>query len=80
MSNSRDYAKMAAVRDYLVELTCAVSDAAMDGPFEGYDSTETELYFMRKAVGPLATMFGIDLESRASIDLVAQAFISQMGL
>ncbi|MBI4557662.1 MAG: M28 family peptidase [Candidatus Hydrogenedentes bacterium] len=75
-----NYAKMAALSDYLVELTSQISARDLSGPFEGYDSTEDELYFMRKTIGPLVEAFGIPLEDRASINLVAQTLMAHFGL
>ncbi len=49
-----NYQKMAAITEYLTELSGVVAAAPLDGPFEGYDSTAAELHSMRSAIGPFA--------------------------
>jgi hypothetical protein len=75
-----NYTKIAAIRDYLIQLVHAVCTCSLPGPFEGYDTTETELRFMRKTLGPLIDGLGLKLESRADIDRIAEIMIVQFGL
>jgi hypothetical protein len=75
-----NYEKMAAIARYGVELGAALSNASLDGPFEGYDSTPHELYFMRKALGPSAERWGITFRSRHDIDRLAMTLLSQFRL
>ena len=75
-----NYKKMAAIARFLVDLLADLDTRALDGPFEGYDSTETELRFLRKAIGPITESLGLSLESRADIDLVTHLLVAQFGL
>ncbi|MBI5092862.1 MAG: M28 family peptidase [Candidatus Hydrogenedentes bacterium] len=75
-----NYEKMAALGEYLAELTEKVCGAALDAPFEGYDSTPAELRLMRRAIGPLVESMGFALNNRRDIDRVVMAIASQFGL
>jgi hypothetical protein len=75
-----NYQKMAAITDYLTELSVAVAETPLDGPFEGYDSTEAELHFMRHAIGPFARTLGFELSSRRDIEQVVAHFMGHFRL
>ena len=75
-----NYGKMAAIASYLVRLTVAVSGSALQGPFEGYDTTETELRFMRKHAGHVAKLLGISLDSRQGLEQLVHYLVSTYGL
>ncbi len=75
-----NYQKMAAITEYLTELSVSLAETPLDGPFEGYDSTEAELYFMRSALGPFASTLGLDLSSRGDIERVVAQFIGHFRL
>lgn len=77
-----NYGKMAAIADYLTRLADEVSSTRLDGPFEGYDTTNTELYFLKKNIQPALQRFGLDLEfrSREDIDRLLTIMVSQFGL
>jgi len=75
-----NYEKMAAIAGYLIETATAVAAAELRGPFEGYDTTNTELDFLRRAIGPMVEAFGLKLESRADIDRLVQTMVMQFGL
>ena len=75
-----NYAKIALLRDYVVALTLDVSRRALEGPFEGYDSTQTELHFLKDTVGPIVEALGLSLETRSDIDVVARALQAQFDL
>jgi hypothetical protein len=75
-----NYAKMARIAEYLVRVTEAVSGTALDGPFEGYDSTATELRLMRKHAGPLAAQLGMSLDTREDLEALIGELIGRYGL
>lgn len=75
-----NYGKMASIAEYLVQVTDAVSKTALDGPFEGYDSTATELRLMRKHAGRLAAQLGMRLDSREDLEAVIAELIGRYGL
>ncbi len=75
-----NYAKMARIVDFLDAVTAAVSRARLQGPFEGYDSTETELALMRKHLGGLAQNLGISLNTRAELEALVFHMVTQYGL
>jgi hypothetical protein len=75
-----NYEKMGRIRDYVIEVTRAAAGAALEGPFEGYDSTETELYFLRKHGGAIAAALGIDLQGRSDIEVLVQLMVNESGL
>lgn len=72
-----NFAKMAAIARFLEELTARTSRARLDGPFEGYDTTATELYFMLKHVAGLAAGLGIRLQSRADIERLVSRLLAR---
>ncbi len=47
------------------------------GPFEGYDTTATELEYMRPVLGPMAQRLGLKLESRPDIDYLTTFIASR---
>ena len=78
-----NYEKMAAVVPYLNDLVERISKSEMKGPSEAIDTTETELYFLRKNVLPtLLDGFGLDLDlnSRNDIDQLVRMMTSQFEL
>jgi len=75
-----NYQKMAAVAGYLTELSVSLAQTPLDGPFEGYDSTAAELYFMRKALGPFAQTLGIALATRQDIERIVAHFMGHFRL
>ena len=60
-----NYVKMASIRDFLFEAVQAVSRSMLSGPFEGYDTTTTEIEYFKSAAGPLLQQLGVELSSRA---------------
>lgn len=75
-----DYGKMAAIADVLEALTRDVARRELDGPWEGYDTTPTDLRTMRAALGGLASRLGMTLENRADIDRLAWFLVHEVGL
>jgi hypothetical protein len=75
-----NYQKMAAVTEYLAELSVAVAETPLEGPFEGYDSTAAELHSMRNAIGPFARTLGIALATRQDIERAVAHFMGHFRL
>ena len=77
-----DYAKIDAIADYMCSLTERVCAASLTGPFESYDTTETELYFLRKTVLPVIDQLGLGLvlRSRDDIDSLVQLMMANFDL
>jgi Zn-dependent M28 family amino/carboxypeptidase len=75
-----DYPKMAAVANVLEALTRDVAGRRLAGPWEGYDTTATDLRTMRAALGGMAASLGVTLESRDDIERLAGLLVPEMGL
>lgn len=75
-----NYQKIAAITEYLAELSVAAAAAPLDGPFEGYDSTAAELHSMRSAIGPFARTLGITLAARQDIERVVAQLMGTFRL
>ena len=75
-----NYAKMAALVEYLTRITEAVCETDLTGPFEGYDTTDTELFLLRRALGPFLDALGAPLNNRRDIDGLVAAFMMHVGL
>lgn len=65
-----NYHKMAAITAWLADVTVAVAGASLRGPFEGYDTTATEIECFRAIGGPLLQQLGLDLRTRADLDIL----------
>ncbi|MEM7156613.1 MAG: M28 family peptidase [Myxococcota bacterium] len=63
-----DYDKMAAIRNYVVAATQRASAQALSGPFEGYDTTPTEVAMVRRNMAPMLQQFGLEVQGREDID------------
>ncbi len=74
-----NYAKMAGVARFLEELVARVSASRLDGPFEGHDTTATELHFLSRHLGALARELGVRLEGRADIERLVSRMLA-LGL
>jgi Zn-dependent M28 family amino/carboxypeptidase len=75
-----DYGKMAAIADVMEALARDVAHRELEGPWEGYDTTATELRAMQDAFGELAAQMGATLESREDIDRLAAVLVQRLGL
>jgi hypothetical protein len=75
-----DYPKMAHIVDYLSSVVAVTSYTELSGPFEGYDTTATELRLMEKHIGDLAAQFGVSLKSRADLELLVFQMVTRFGL
>ncbi len=77
-----NYEKIEAIARYLCLLAEAVSLAELQGPFEGYDSTATEVYFLGKTVQPLLDNMGLDLQlrTRRDVDRLVEFMLTNFGL
>ena len=76
------YAKLDAIADYVCNLTERVCAASFAGPFESYDTTETELYFLRKTIKPVIDQMGLGLglRSRSDIDSLVEFMMANFDL
>lgn len=72
-----DYPKMAATADSVEAMVRGVAALPLEGPWEGYDTTATDLATMRRGLGPLVRTMGEKLESRRDIDRVAAILLSR---
>ena len=75
-----DRPKCAAMADLVEALTRDVASRALDGPWEGYDTTATDIATMRASLGPLLDGFGTRLESRPDIDRVVALLLQRARL
>lgn len=74
--------KMAAIACYLLFLATSVTRTRLDGPFEGYDSTDTELRALRQYFQAFRDANGlpIKLEGRRDIDELVGILTTIFGL
>lgn len=63
-----NFFKSAAASQLIVTMVEQMTQCKFEGPFDGYDTTETELCFLRKHLTALQMMFGFQLEDRSDID------------
>lgn len=75
-----NYEKMAHISAYTVRAAIGVASATLNGPFEGYDTTETELYFLRKYARPIADALGNPMLSRTDLESMVSLLASEGGL
>lgn len=77
-----NYSKMGAIADYVYNLTIGASELNLDGPFESYSTTETELYFLNKELATVLSNLGMSksFESREDIDVLVNMMLSGFQL
>lgn len=75
-----DYGRMAAIADVLEALARGVAERPLAGPWEGYDTTPTDLETMRAGLGALLDARGIELRDRDDIERVAGLLRQHWGL
>ena len=75
-----DYAKMARIADVTEALVRGAADRALDGPWEGYDTTATDVATVNAALGPLLAHYGVEVRDRAGIERVVRLLAGQLGL
>ncbi len=75
-----NYSKMAAIVDFLVQMLALLDRTPLDGPFEGYDSTDLELHLLDRALGETLGALGLSLQSRSDIDRLAVLLTQHFGL
>lgn len=75
-----DWPKIAAAVDLVEALVRDVAERALDGPWEGYDTTATDVATMRAALGSLLATNGLELESRRDIDRVVGLLLGRAML
>ena len=72
-----DLDKMRAVAHLLEHLVRDVAERDLDGPWEGYDTTATDLELMRETLGSLADAMGLPLRDRRDIERIAGLLMSR---
>ena len=77
-----NYAKTEGVARYLRTLAGVISGKDMAGDFEGYDTTEIELGYIREVLLPVAAGTGlpIGVETRTDIDWLVNIMRVQLGI
>lgn len=75
-----DYEKMARMAVYLAGVVEKVSSTRLDGPFEGYDSSTTELELMRKHANGIAKLLGLPLADARDMERLVHTMIARFGL
>jgi hypothetical protein len=77
-----NYVKTKGVARYLSTLAEAISSKEMAGEFEGYDTTEIELGYIRELLLPVAAGMGftLEVETRKDIDWLVDTMRVQLGL
>lgn len=74
------YPKMAATADLVEGIVRDLAVRPLTGPWEGYDTTATDLATMRAGLAPALAALGEPLETRADIDRVTRALMSRFLL
>jgi len=74
------FEKMAAIAGLTESIARDVAGRSLEGPWEGYDTTETDLELLRAAMGPIAARAGLALRDRGDIDRLVALLIGQLGL
>lgn len=75
-----DYPKMAGLADLLEHAVRDVASRPLAGPWEGYDTTPTDLRTMREGMGHLLDELGLPLASRSDIDRAVVLLRQTFGL
>ena len=77
-----NYKKAEAIARYLARLTMQISGNPLAGAFEGYDSTDIELGFIRDTLGPVLSGMGVPTppENRQEISQLVSMMMVQFGL
>lgn len=71
-----DYRKMAGIAGVLEQMVRGAAKRDLDGPWEGYDTTPTDLATMNAAMGGYLRLLGGRPESRADIERIAARLMS----
>ena len=74
------YPKMAATVGLVDGIVRYVAASSLDGPWEGYDTTLTDVATLRAAAGGWLEAHGIPLEGREDIDRIAWLLLRQLGV
>lgn len=75
-----NYEKMDLMADFLFAILTAIDSQSLEGPFEGYDSTEAELGFLNQSLAPLLKQMNLTLRKRKDIDYLVNALVRGIGL
>lgn len=76
-----NYGKIEAISSYLSVIASAIAMKQLAGPFEGYDSTDIELDYIRSVISPVMAQMGspIGIKDRRDIDLLANRIMAYLG-
>ena len=74
-----NYSKMATIRTFLQRAIREADRAPFDGPFEGYDTTATEIETLRRVFAGFP-LVGEDLSTREDIDALTAGLMRSFGL
>jgi hypothetical protein len=74
------YPKMAATVGLVDGIVRDVAGRSLHGPWEGYDTTPTDVATLRAAAGEWLEAHGIPLRGREDIDRIAQFLLHQLGV
>lgn len=75
-----NYEKMKGVAEFVEALARGAAGAELSGPFEGYDTTPTEIEYFSKYAGTLLRELELSLDSRADLDRLARHIVTSYGL
>lgn len=75
-----NYTKMEAFLGYLTALVLELCATSTLGPFGSYDSTEDEIYFLRKHLGETLEGFGVSLQGRQDITNIVRMLMGTFSL
>ena len=67
---------MASIRDFMIATIRQADTYRLNGPFEGYDTTPTEIEFMKEVFEPYLQQLGMQLNSRSDVDKFVQTLLS----
>ncbi len=79
-ADTLSYGKMAGIVGQAEHMVRAAAARPLQGPWEGYDTTPTDLATMRRGLGEVLSMYGIELHDRADIERVVSILMGRMGL
>ena len=75
-----NYEKMAALSKHLTALVVRLDSTLLSGPFEGYDTTATEIEYMSRHMRPTLESLGIELTSREDVDALVGRLLGLFSL
>ncbi len=75
-----DYPKMARIANVVEALVRGTAERDLKGPWEGYDTTATDVATINAALGPLLVHHGLEVRDRAGIERVVGLLTGRLGL